>query len=241
MEPADLLAREAIRDLVARYNAYGDSGLLDRMLACSPDAVLEVGDVAYEGPGDPGPLLGDGRPQRRRRGRADLRAPLGDHAPDRPARPGPRHRPGLLHRADPGRPRPLGPLPRRLPGGRRGVALRPPPGLHRRLQHRLPSSDRRPAVDHNRTCFGGHGRRTASAVVVSPAVTPRVAAPSASLRRWKRCRRPKVASKKVTRYWSGRCPRSRSDRRRRSSPSRRAVGPMAKPRRPEVARSCLQR
>lgn len=50
MEPADLLAREAIRDLVARYNAYGDSGLLDRMLALfTDDAVLEVGDVAYEG------------------------------------------------------------------------------------------------------------------------------------------------------------------------------------------------
>ena len=51
MEPADLLAREAIRDLVARYNAYGDSGLLDRMLALfTDDAVLEVGDLAYEGP-----------------------------------------------------------------------------------------------------------------------------------------------------------------------------------------------
>lgn len=50
MELADLLAREAIRDLVARYNAYGDSGLLDRMLALfADDAVLEVGDVAYEG------------------------------------------------------------------------------------------------------------------------------------------------------------------------------------------------
>ena len=50
MELADLLAREAIRDLVARYNAYGDSGLLARMLALfADDAVLEVGDVAYEG------------------------------------------------------------------------------------------------------------------------------------------------------------------------------------------------
>lgn len=50
MELADLLAREGIRDLVARYNAYGDSGLLDRMLALFTDeAVLEVGDVTYEG------------------------------------------------------------------------------------------------------------------------------------------------------------------------------------------------
>lgn len=51
MELVDLLAREAIRDLVARYNAYGDSGLLDPMMALfADDAVLEVGAVAYEGP-----------------------------------------------------------------------------------------------------------------------------------------------------------------------------------------------
>lgn len=50
MELADLLAREAIRDLVARYNAYGDSGLLDRMIELfTDDAVLEVGDDRYEG------------------------------------------------------------------------------------------------------------------------------------------------------------------------------------------------
>lgn len=50
MEPADLLAREAIRDLVARYNAYGDGGLLDRMVGLfAEDAVLEVGDDRYEG------------------------------------------------------------------------------------------------------------------------------------------------------------------------------------------------
>jgi ketosteroid isomerase-like protein len=50
MELADLLAREAIRDLVARYNAYGDSGLLDRMVALfADDAVLEVGPDRYEG------------------------------------------------------------------------------------------------------------------------------------------------------------------------------------------------
>ena len=47
----DLLAREAIRDLVARYNAYGDSGLFDRMLRLfAPDAVLEVRAHAERGP-----------------------------------------------------------------------------------------------------------------------------------------------------------------------------------------------
>ncbi|MCB1007234.1 MAG: nuclear transport factor 2 family protein [Acidimicrobiales bacterium] len=50
LELADLLAREAIRDLVARYNAYGDGGLIDRMVALfAEDAVLDIGDAAYEG------------------------------------------------------------------------------------------------------------------------------------------------------------------------------------------------
>ncbi|HUC05420.1 MAG TPA: nuclear transport factor 2 family protein [Acidimicrobiales bacterium] len=46
----DLLARESIRDLVARYNSYGDSGLFDRMLELfAPDAVLEVQGQAHQG------------------------------------------------------------------------------------------------------------------------------------------------------------------------------------------------
>lgn len=50
MEISDLLAREAIRDLVARYNAYGDSGLFDRMLELfAPDAVVEIEDEAFRG------------------------------------------------------------------------------------------------------------------------------------------------------------------------------------------------
>jgi hypothetical protein len=50
MDVADLLAREAIRDLVARYNAYGDSGLLDRMIDLfADDAILELRGVAHEG------------------------------------------------------------------------------------------------------------------------------------------------------------------------------------------------
>lgn len=50
MERSELLAREAIRDLVARYNAYGDGGLLDRMMDLfAGDAVLEVGADRYVG------------------------------------------------------------------------------------------------------------------------------------------------------------------------------------------------
>ena len=46
----DLLAREAIRDLVARYNSYGDAGLFDRMLDLfAEDAVLEIRDVVHNG------------------------------------------------------------------------------------------------------------------------------------------------------------------------------------------------
>src|SRR5579863_8754047 len=47
---SDLLAREAIRDLVVRYNSYGDSGLFDRMLALfAPGAVVEIGGDVYRG------------------------------------------------------------------------------------------------------------------------------------------------------------------------------------------------
>lgn len=50
MQLTDLLAREAIRDLVARYNSYGDSGLFDRMVGLfAPDAVLELRDSVYTG------------------------------------------------------------------------------------------------------------------------------------------------------------------------------------------------
>ena len=39
----DLLAREAIRDLVARYNSYGDSGKFDLLWPLfAPDAVMEI-------------------------------------------------------------------------------------------------------------------------------------------------------------------------------------------------------
>ncbi|MEZ4217239.1 MAG: nuclear transport factor 2 family protein [Myxococcota bacterium] len=43
MDPWEVAAREAIRDLVARYNACGDAGRFDALLALfTPDAVVET-------------------------------------------------------------------------------------------------------------------------------------------------------------------------------------------------------
>lgn len=50
MQPWELEARESIRDLVARYNANGDSGRFDAMLELfAEDAVLEVPGRRIEG------------------------------------------------------------------------------------------------------------------------------------------------------------------------------------------------
>jgi uncharacterized protein (TIGR02246 family) len=51
MEPWVLVAREEIRDLVARYNANGDTGRFAQVLELfAPDAVMETGDGrAYTG------------------------------------------------------------------------------------------------------------------------------------------------------------------------------------------------
>jgi hypothetical protein len=50
MELWELVARESIRDLVARYNANGDSGRIEQMLALfAPDASLEVGGSWHHG------------------------------------------------------------------------------------------------------------------------------------------------------------------------------------------------
>ncbi len=51
MKLPELIARESIRDLVARYNANGDAGRIDAMMALfANDAVLEVvGSGRYEG------------------------------------------------------------------------------------------------------------------------------------------------------------------------------------------------
>lgn len=51
MEHWELEARESIRDLVARYNANGDSGRFDQVLELfAPDAVMELeGGRRYEG------------------------------------------------------------------------------------------------------------------------------------------------------------------------------------------------
>jgi hypothetical protein len=46
----EVAARENIRDLVARYNANGDSGRFDHVLACfAPHASMEVDGVDYRG------------------------------------------------------------------------------------------------------------------------------------------------------------------------------------------------
>ena len=46
----DLIARESIRDLVARYNANGDSGRFDQVMELfARDAMMEVNGTAYRG------------------------------------------------------------------------------------------------------------------------------------------------------------------------------------------------
>ena len=46
MELWELEARESIRDLVARYNANGDTGRFDQVMECfAPDAVMQAGDA----------------------------------------------------------------------------------------------------------------------------------------------------------------------------------------------------
>jgi hypothetical protein len=45
MEHWELVAREAVRDLVARYDANGDTGRFDQLIELfAPDAVMETGD-----------------------------------------------------------------------------------------------------------------------------------------------------------------------------------------------------
>jgi 3-phenylpropionate/cinnamic acid dioxygenase small subunit len=45
----DLLAREGIRDLVSRYNSYGDTGKFDRLWDLfASDAVMEIGPARGE-------------------------------------------------------------------------------------------------------------------------------------------------------------------------------------------------
>src|SRR4051794_10242777 len=50
MELWELVARESIRDCIARYNANGDSGRFDEMVSVfAPDGVMETGSARYEG------------------------------------------------------------------------------------------------------------------------------------------------------------------------------------------------
>ena len=50
MDLAELIARESVRDLVARYNANADTGRFDEAVELfAPDAVLEIGAARHEG------------------------------------------------------------------------------------------------------------------------------------------------------------------------------------------------
>src|SRR4029077_2068949 len=50
MEIGELVARESIRDCIARYNANGDSGRIDQMVEVfAPDGIMETGSGRYEG------------------------------------------------------------------------------------------------------------------------------------------------------------------------------------------------
>jgi hypothetical protein len=50
MELWELVARESIRDLVARYNANGDSGRFDQVVELfAPEAVMDVDGTVYRG------------------------------------------------------------------------------------------------------------------------------------------------------------------------------------------------
>ena len=50
MEQWELVARESIRDLVARYNANGDSGRFEPLMELfAPDAVMELSGEVYAG------------------------------------------------------------------------------------------------------------------------------------------------------------------------------------------------
>lgn len=70
MEPAQVAARESIRDLVTRYNSNGDSGRFDEVMSLfAADAVMELIDRRHEGlesiatifTGTQDRLRGDGR------------------------------------------------------------------------------------------------------------------------------------------------------------------------------------
>ncbi len=50
MELWELVVRESVRDLVARYNANADAGRFDQVLECfAPDAVMELDGRPYRG------------------------------------------------------------------------------------------------------------------------------------------------------------------------------------------------
>ena len=142
MELWELVARESIRDLVARYNANGDSGRFEPLMELfAPDAVMELSGEVFAGherirsiftstaenvsaappaPGAPRPHL--------RHSTATLQIDVESPTSARVAL--------LLHRAHGARARSLGSVHRRVRGRRRALALYPPSGLHRRRHAR---------------------------------------------------------------------------------------------------------
>jgi hypothetical protein len=128
MNPFELEARESIRDLVARYNASGDSGRFDAMLALfAEDATLELeGGVQRGKPAIRALFEGVARLTGGGVGRAPASSPLHRHAPDRRALGARGARPLLLRRPHRARPRPLGPLRGRVPPQREPLAVRAP-------------------------------------------------------------------------------------------------------------------
>ena len=111
---AELAAREAIRDLVARYNALGDAGRLGALCELfAEDAVLELDGRRCAGRGAIRALFESAAEEARSGdGVRLLRHFTATHVIDLAER-RPRERPALLPGADRARSRPLGPLPRR--------------------------------------------------------------------------------------------------------------------------------
>ena len=81
MQDWELKAREQIRDLVARYNAYGDSGRFDEVLALfAEDATVEVvGYRSYHGRDEIRELFSGAARPRQRNSSAPPPTPIWHH------------------------------------------------------------------------------------------------------------------------------------------------------------------
>ncbi len=182
----ELVARESIRDLVARYNANGDSGRFDQVMELfAPDAVMEIEGEAPKVGHDEIRTIFTGAA-----GRADwgdrpvyLRHVTGTHQIDLIDE-SPRRRALLLLRAHRDRARPLGSLRRRVPRGRRaaggspGGGCRPtaaaPTPCSRRSSSAVGTAADRYSHGHDESVLRSHRWRTAenSAGFLLPHLTP---------------------------------------------------------------------